>query len=222
MSLIVKICGLSTPETVEAARDAGADLLGFVFFPKSPRNIGLRDAAPLFDRSRAGSSRARLVALVVNATQPLLRDIAGELKPDFFQCHGTETVQDIAHIANDPGTPVIKAIGVSTRDDLATVPAYAAAGATVLIDAKPPRDAAYPGGHGKPFDWRILSALDPGIPFMLSGGLDPQNVAEAIRIVRGLGVTLAGVDVSSGVESAPGIKDVARIRAFVAAVRQAE
>jgi len=228
VSLLVKICGLSTPETVAAARDAGADMLGFVFFPKSPRHVALRDAQPLFGLARTISAfrksarPCRIVALVVNAGQPLLDDIACELTPDFFQCHGSETPLEVAHIANDPGTPVIKALGVSTADDLSAAPAYAAAGATILIDAKPPKDAAYPGGHGKPFDWTILRGLDPGLPFMLSGGLTPETVGEAIRTVRGFGVNLVGVDVSSGVETAPGVKDVDRIRAFVAAVRQAE
>lgn len=221
MSLTVKICGLRTPETVVAARDAGADLIGFVFVPKSPRAITPEAAAPLARLAREGR-RLKTVALVVDSDSALRREIAAAVTPDFFQCHGRESPQEVAAIAGETGTPVIRALGVSTATDLDQVGDFAFGPGFVLIDAKPPKDAAYPGGHGRPFDWSILAALDPGLPFMLSGGLSPDNVGEAIRTARGFGLNLIGVDVSSGVESAPGIKDIDRIRAFVAAVRRAE
>ncbi len=222
MSLAVKICGLSTVETVEAARDAGADMIGLVFFPKSPRHVALRDAPALVRAARSGPVPCKIVALTVDADQGLIDDIARDIAPDFIQCHGSERAEWIGRIARDAGLPVIKALGVSGASDLGEAAGYAAACDLLLLDAKPPRDAARPGGHGKPFDWSILGALDPAIPFMLSGGLTPENVGEAIRAVRALGVSLAGVDVSSGVESAPGVKDVKRIKAFVAAARGAE
>jgi len=214
MSLLVKICGLKTPETVDAALDAGADMLGFVFFGKSPRNLSPDAAASLGARVRG---RAIKVALSVDADDSTLDAIIAALAPDLLQLHGKESPARAAGIVARTGLPVMKAIGVGSRADLATAHDYAPCCARLLFDAKPPKGAALPGGNGLPFDWRLVAGLDPGCPVMLSGGLHPGNVAEAIRLTR-----LSGVDVSSGVESAPGQKDPDRIRAFVAAARQTQ
>lgn len=219
MRLLVKICGLSTQETVAAAVEAGADFIGFVFHPRSPRYVAPERAEALAGFARG---RARSVALLVDPDEPAAADIAARTGVDWLQLHGMEPAGMVEAIRAGAGRPVIKALGVAGRGDLDQVARYAVVSDLLLIDAKPPRDAAYPGGHGKPFDWSILGALDPAVPFMLSGGLTPDTVAEAIGTVRELGVTLAGVDVSSGVETAPGVKDVDKIRAFVAAVRQTE
>lgn len=216
--LLIKICGLSTPETLEAALDAGADMVGFVFHPKSPRNVSLDQAALL--RAEV-AERAKVAALVVDAPIAQLTALRSRVQPDLFQFHGQESYEMIREARAHIGLPVMKAIGVAEASDLASARAYAGVADRLLLDAKPPKGAAYPGGHGKAFDWNILSALPPEVPFMLSGGLDPDNVGEAIALVRGMGLALAGVDVSSGVESAPGVKDTGKIRAFVAAARGA-
>lgn len=218
MSVSVKICGLSTPETVAAAVDAGADLIGFVFHPKSPRYVTPERAAELAQRIRG---RAGVVALTVDMDEMAIADLAAVLEPDWLQLHGSEPAESVVYAGGAARARTMKALGVATVDDLAVAPAYAAVADRLLIDAKPPKDAAYPGGHGRPFDWTILKALDPKIPFLLSGGLTPETVGAAVGAVRALGVSLVGVDVSSGVESAPGVKDVAKIRAFVAAARAA-
>ena len=218
MTFAVKICGLSTPQTLDAALDAGADLVGFVFHPKSPRNVARDLAASLVGRT---ARRARTVPLIVDMTPEEVRALCIAVRPDLLQLHGRETPADVAAMRAATGLPVIKAVGVANAQDLAAITPYRAVADHILIDAKPPKDAAYPGGHGRPFDWSILATLDPGLAFMLSGGLTPDNVAEAIAGCRRLGCNLAGVDVSSGVESAPGVKDVARIGAFVAAARSA-
>lgn len=216
--LLIKICGLSTPETLEAALEAGADMVGFVFHPKSPRHVSLDQAASLRQQV---AGRAQVVALVVDAPEAQLAALRSVLQPDLFQFHGRETLEAIREARSIIGLPVMKAVGVAEVADLSILPGYARVADRLLLDAKPPKDAAYPGGHGKAFDWNILSALPPHMPFMLSGGLDPENVGEAIAKVRGMGLALAGVDVSSGVESAPGIKDKAKIKAFIAAARSA-
>lgn len=218
MTLRVKICGLSTPETLEAALDSGADMVGFVFHPKSPRNISLDQAAAL--RAQV-AERAQVVALTVDAPEAQLAAIRSVLQPDLFQFHGQESLERIRDARANIGLPVMKAIGVATPEDLAAVQAYAQVADAVLLDAKPPSGAAYPGGHGKTFDWQVLSKLPPRLTFMLSGGLTPENVGDAIRMVRDMGLALAGVDVSSGVESAPGVKDTAKIKAFIAAAGNA-
>lgn len=219
MALLVKICGLSTPETIDTAIEAGADIIGLVFHPKSPRHVALEQAAALAAHARG---RVEIAALVVNAGDDALSAILSAVDPDSWQFHGQETPERVRDVRAVWGRPVMKAIGVSTAADLPALGSFAGVADRLLLDAKPPRDATYPGGHGQPFDWRVLSSLPPHRPFMLSGGLTPENVGEAIRLVRGFGVNLQGVDVSSGVESAPGIKDPARIRAFVAAAREAE
>lgn len=213
MSTLVKICGLRTPETVEAAIEAGADMVGLVFFPRSPRNVSIADARAL--REQVGG-RALVVALTVDADDALLDAIRDEVRPDIVQLHGHETPERTAATKARTGLPVMKAIGVSEAADLAQVPAFEAVADRILFDAKPPRGAALPGGNGVAFDWRLLAGLDLRKPFMLSGGLEPANVAEALRITRA-----PGVDVSSGVERAPGDKDPERIAAFVKAARGA-
>ena len=215
MPVEVKICGLKTPEAVAAALEAGADLIGFVFFAKSPRNVTLDEAIALAVPARG---RAKIVALVVDADDASLAAIAERLAPDLLQLHGHESPARVAEIAATTGLAVMKAIAVADAGDLAVLPAYAPHVARLLFDAKPPKTPeALPGGNGLSFDWRLVCDLDPGCPIMLSGGLDPTNVTTAIA-VTGIGA----VDVSSGVESAPGVKDPAKIRAFVAAARAAD
>jgi phosphoribosylanthranilate isomerase len=214
MSLIVKICGLSTPATLDAALEAGADMVGFVFFPPSPRHLDLTLARGL--GAQVGG-RAGKVALTVDADDATLANIVDAVRPDLLQLHGKETVARIRDIKRTFGLPVMKAIGVEVAADLAGLPGYAAAADRVLFDAHPPKDATRPGGLGVPFDWRLLENLALGIPFMLSGGLTVNNISDAARITRA-----GGVDVSSGVESAPGVKDAGMIRDFIRAARAAE
>jgi phosphoribosylanthranilate isomerase len=214
----IKICGLSTPETMIAALEAGADMVALNFHRKSPRSVSLEKASELAAIARG---RAIIVALTVDPSDEGIDALMEKVSPDLFQLHGSETPERCAAISERIERPVMKAIGVADAADLAAIKAYRPHVDRLLLDAKPPRDAAYPGGHGKSFDWQVLKGLDPFMPFMLSGGLTPENVGEAIRTVRGLGVTLAGVDVSSGVESAPGIKDIAKIRAFIENARAA-
>ncbi len=216
--LQVKICGLTTAETMEAALQAGADIVALNFFAKSPRF-----ATPEVARSLAGQARGRaiLAGLLVDPDDAAIDAAMADASPDLLQLHGSETPERCAAIAARTGRPVMKAFGVARAEDLGGVADYVAGGFRLLLDAKPPKDAAYPGGHGRTFDWAILRGLDPATPFMLSGGLTPGNVGEAIGTIRGFGLALAGVDVSSGVESAPGVKDVAKIRAFVESARKA-
>jgi phosphoribosylanthranilate isomerase len=211
MSLQIKICGLRTAETLDAALDAGADALGFVFFPASPRNISFEEARALSTRVKG---RAMKVALSVDADDALLERIIEALSPGMLQLHGSETPARVAAVQKRFGLPVMKALPVATASDLAAVPAYAAVAGRIMFDALPPRDATRPGGLGKPFDWHLLENLD--LAFMLSGGLDASNVAEALAVTRA-----AGVDVSSGVERAPGQKDVQKIRDFIRSARAA-
>lgn len=213
MSLLVKICGLTTPATVAAALDGGADMLGFVFFPKSPRHIDAQAAAALAAPARG---RATIVALTVDADDAALDAICATLAPDLLQLHGGETPQRCAAIRAARARPVMKALGVGARDDLSAIPAYAAVCDRLLIDAKPPKEARRPGGNGVAFDWRLLDGFAPGAPWMLSGGLTPENVAQALRLTHA-----PGVDVSSGVESAPGVKDAGKIAAFLREARTA-
>jgi phosphoribosylanthranilate isomerase len=215
MSLLVKICGVTTPDAIDAAVSAGADMIGLVFFPKSPRHLSLATARSLAERA---AGRARIVALTVDATDEDIETIVSGLAPDVLQLHGEESPERVAAIRSAFGRPVMKAVGVADAADLADIDAYAAVSDMLLVDAKPPKTAeALPGGNGLTFDWRLVAGLDPGRPVMLSGGLHPGNVAEAVRLTR-----LSGVDVSSGVESTPGRKDPDRIRAFVAAARSAQ
>ncbi|HXT07179.1 MAG TPA: phosphoribosylanthranilate isomerase [Roseiarcus sp.] len=210
MSTSVKICGLSTPETVAAALEAGADMIGLVFFENSPRHVGLETARALAAQAR---HRAEVVALTVDAADATLEAILRRVGPDYFQLHGRESPQRVAEIQQKYGVSVIKAIGVAEAADLAQADAYAEADA-LLIDAKPPKGALLPGGNGVAFDWRLARDFHPRKPWLLSGGLTPENVTQAIRL------SLArSVDVSSGVESAAGVKQAEKIRAFIEAAR---
>ena len=214
MSLIVKICGLSTPETLDVALQAGADMVGFVFFPASPRHISLETAR---DLGRQAKGRAVKVALTVDADDATLANIVETLRPDILQLHGSETVARLRDIKQAFGLPVIKVIAVETSADLAPLPGYTAVADRILFDARAPKDATRPGGLGAVFDWHLLQNLDLKLPFMVSGGLNAGNVAEAVRVTRA-----GGVDVSSGVERAPGIKDAEMIRDFIRAARATE
>jgi len=213
MTPIVKICGLSTAATLEAALAAGADMAGFVFFPKSPRHVGYETARALGAQARG---RARIVALSVDADDDALGRIIEALSPDILQLHGRETPSRVGEIRQRFGRPTMKAIGVAAAEDFAAAARYDGVADFLLIDAKPPRDAILPGGNGLAFDWRLARRFSPKRPWLLSGGLDSDNVAEAIASAG-----VFGVDVSSGVESAPGVKDEMKIRAFIAAARSA-
>jgi phosphoribosylanthranilate isomerase len=214
MSLTVKICGLSTRETLDAALQAGADMVGFVFFPPSPRHLSLAMARELGKQARG---RASKVALTVDADDATLANIVEALQPDILQLHGRETVARLRDIKQAFGLPVMKAIAVETLADLASLPGCAAVADRILFDARAPKEATRPGGLGAVFDWHVLENLDLKLPFMVSGGLDAGNVAEAVRVTRA-----GGVDVSSGVERAPGVKDPDMIRAFIRAARATE
>lgn len=209
----VKICGLSTADTLIAALDAKADMVGVVFFPRSPRHITLERAAALAEQARG---RAAIVALTVDADDATLDAIVDAVAPDWLQLHGIEPPERVAAVRARTGRRVMKAVGVSTAAEVAAAVArYAGVADRLLFDAKPPNDAAHPGGNGTAFDWSIFGGLDLAVPFMLSGGLTAANVAAALR-ATGAG----GADVSSGVEVAPGVKDAGLIAAFVAAARQ--
>src|SRR5579883_486593 len=213
MPVTVKICGLSTPEALDAALEAGADMVGFVFFPPSPRHLALEAARALGAGVRG---RAQKVALTVDADDALLHAVVEALRPDLLQLHGNEPPARVAAVKNRFALPVMKAIAVETKADLAAVGPYVGLADRFLFDARPPRQATRPGGLGKSFDWRLLERIEPAVPFMLSGGLDIGNVAEALRMTAA-----PGVDVSSGVERAPGQKDPDKIRAFIRAARDA-
>jgi phosphoribosylanthranilate isomerase len=214
MSLMVKICGLSTPETLDVALQAGADMVGFVFFAASPRHIGLNMAA---DLGRQAKGRALKVALTVDADHATLANIVEALQPDILQLHGKETAARLRDIKQTFGLQVMKAMAVETPADLASLAGYAAVADRILFDARAPAEATRPGGLGAVFDWQVLENLDLKRPFMVSGGLHAGNVAEAVRVSRA-----GGVDVSSGVERAPGVKDPEMIRAFIRAARATE
>jgi phosphoribosylanthranilate isomerase len=214
MSLIVKICGLSTPETLDVALQAGADMVGFVFFPASPRHVSLETAREL---GRQAKGRALKVALTVDADDATLANIVETLRPDMLQLHGGESVARLRDIKQNFGLPVMKAIPVASSADLAGLAGYAAVADRILFDARAPKGATRPGGLGAVFDWHLLKNLDLKLPFMVSGGLNAGNVADAVRITRA-----GGVDVSSSVERAPGVKDPELIQAFIRAARATE
>jgi phosphoribosylanthranilate isomerase len=214
MPVLVKICGLKTPEALDVALEAGADLVGFVFFPPSPRNVGYESARALGARVRG---RAQKVALSVDASDDQLAANIEALKPDLIQLHGQETPERVVMVRTRFGLPVIKALPIAERADLSPIRLYDKVADRLLFDARAPREATRPGGLGKSFDWRLLENLRTGVPFMLSGGLDADNVGEALRITAA-----PAVDVSSGVERAPGVKDADKIRAFIRAARAAE
>jgi phosphoribosylanthranilate isomerase len=214
MSLFVKICGLSTRETLDVALDAGADMVGFVFFPPSPRHLSLEMARDLGNQVKR---RATKVALTVDADDATLSNIVETLRPDILQLHGRETVARLRDIKQKFGLEVMKAIAVESAADLASLPGYAAVADRILFDARPPQGATRPGGLGAAFDWQVLENLELKLPFLVSGGLNAENVAQALRVTRA-----GGVDVSSGVERAAGVKDGDMIRAFIRAARVGE
>src|ERR1700741_804963 len=214
MSLLVKICGLSTRETLDVALAAGADMVGFVFFPPSPRHLSLETAR---DLGRHAKGRAVKVALTVDADDATFENIIDALKPDILQIHGKETTARERDLRQKFGLPAMKALPVETAADLAALPGYAVVADRILFDARAPKDATRPGGLGAVFDWHLLEKLDLKLPFMVSGGLNAGNVTEAVRVTR-----CGAVDVSSGVEHAPGLKDPEMIRAFIRAARATE
>lgn len=209
----IKICGIATAQALDAAIEARADYIGLVFFAKSPRNVALRDAAMLGERA---AGRSKVVGLFVDATDATIAEAAAAARLDVIQLHGTETPARVAGLRAQSGLPVWKALSVASRDDVAKAAGFAGAADLILFDAKAPKGADLPGGLGLVFDWDLLGGYRGETPWGLAGGLSPDNVAEAVRRT---GTRL--VDVSSGVESAPGVKDADRIRTFCFNARNA-
>ncbi len=212
VSAAIKICGLTTAETLDAALDGGADFVGAVVFPKSPRHIAPETAAALFERARG---RARIVAVTVDPDDALLEEIARTLKPDLIQLHGSETPARSEDVRRLTGAGVVKALPIRWADDFAAADEWDYHADHLMFDARPPEGSHLPGGVGLSFDWTLLADRAFRHPWFLAGGLTPGNVSEALRISRA-----PMVDVSSGVESAPGVKDPGRIAAFIRAVRR--
>ncbi|HQZ12302.1 MAG TPA: phosphoribosylanthranilate isomerase [Devosia sp.] len=210
--LIVKICGIRTQDMLEAAISAGADIVGFMHFPRSPRHVDLETLTELISAARG---RIETCVVLVNPDNSCVMEIAA-LSPDWIQLHGPETPHRVEAIRDEAGIAILKAIPIGGAGDVAAVPGYAEIADLLLLDAKAPKGAERPGGLGVAFDWQLLKSLDPALPFMLSGGLTPETVGDAIRQVRPM-----GVDVSSGVETAPGVKDAGLIRAFIEKARAA-
>lgn len=208
MRVRTKICGITDPDALGVAVEAGAAYVGFVFFEKSPRNLSPSQARALAIEVPPGVAK---VGLVVDVDDATLDAILAEVPLDMLQLHGRETPQRVADVRRRTGLPVMKAVGVATSEDLETVARYAEIADQLLVDAKPAPGAALPGGNGLAFDWRIIEGVSWTVPWMLAGGLTPENVSEAVRRT---GATQ--VDVSSGVESSPGLKCNALIRAFLA------
>ena len=211
--LIIKICGIKTPEILETAISAGADMVGFMHFQRSPRHVSIEEIATLISEARG---RIETCVVLVNPDNSCVAEVAA-LGPDWIQLHGPETPHRVEAIRAEAGVEIMKALPIGSAEDIARVAEFSAVADRILLDAKPPKGADRPGGLGETFDWALLKALDPSIPFMLSGGLTPQTVADAIRIVRPF-----AVDVSSGVESAPGVKDKRLIEAFIRNARAAQ
>ncbi|WP_046120624.1 phosphoribosylanthranilate isomerase [Ensifer aridi] len=214
MKTEVKICGLKTAEAVERAVALGASHIGFIFFPKSPRNIEPDDAGRLAERVRG---RAKVVAVTVDADSDDLDEIVSALSPDILQLHGSESPERVLSIKALYGLPVMKALSIREAGDLDRIDPYVGIADRFLLDAKPPAGSELPGGNGVSFDWRLLDALDGGVDYMLSGGLNADNIGQALALTGA-----RAVDISSGVESAPGVKDVKLMDAFFEAVRRAE
>ena len=211
MSVLVKICGLATETGLDAALACGADMVGFVFFDKSPRHVSLERAASL---GRRAAGRACKVLLTVDAGDASLAAAIAALDPGLLQLHGSETPERVASVRARFGLPVMKAIGISEAADLTMIPLFDAVADYLLFDAKPRQATGRPGGNGESFDWSLLGMIETKKPWLLAGGLDAYNVAEALAQTRA-----PGVDVSSGVESAAGVKDERKIAAFMAAAR---
>ena len=210
--VIVKICGIKTPDILEAAIEAGADMVGFMHFLRSPRHVTIEEVASLISEARG---RVQTCVVLVNPDNSCVAEVAA-LGPDWIQLHGPETPHRVEAIRAEAGVEIIKAMPIGSAEDVAHVADFIDIADRILLDAKPPKGADRPGGLGESFDWSLLKALDPAWPFMLSGGLTPQNVAKAIKAVRPF-----GVDVSSGVETAPGVKDAKLIEAFIRNARAA-
>lgn len=207
----VKICGLTRSQDVSAAVMAGASYVGLVFFEKSPRHLSIDAAASLAGEVPLGLAK---VALTVNADDAMLDAMLAKVPVDILQLHGSESPDRVADIRARTGLPVMKAVGVASAADLPALDAYASVADMLLVDAKPPKGATLPGGNGLAFDWQLIAGRRWAVPWMLAGGLTPDNVAEAVRLTGA-----RQVDVSSGVESAPGTKDAEKMAAFVAAAR---
>ena len=207
----VKICGLSTAEHVGAAVDAGASYVAFNFFPKSPRYVDIETARDLALRVQPGIAK---VALVVDADDAFLDDLTAQVPLDMLQLHGEEPPERVTEVRDRYGLPVMKALGVADTNDLQALDVYGKVADQLLVDAKPPKNADLPGGNGLTFDWQLIARRRWPIPWMLAGGLNPDNVAEAVRLTGA-----KQVDVSSGVESAPGAKDPDLIRHFIEAAK---
>ena len=215
----IKICGLSTQADIATAMAGGASMIGLVFFAKSPRNVTLDQAEKLAASARLdGHRRIEIVALMVNPDDDELAAIVTRIRPDIVQLHGTEPASRVAEIKLTHGVEVMKALGVREAADLSGLKPYASVADRLLIDAKPPKNSVLPGGNGLTFDWSILDALTArmcgGLPVMLSGGLNPDNVARAVALSKRHPV-ISGIDVSSGVETSPGIKDKGLIEIFL-------
>ncbi len=213
MALDIKICGLKTDAALAAALAGGATHVGFIFFPKSPRNIDLAEAGTL---RAAARGRAKAVAVTVDAGDDGLDAIVATMSPDMLQLHGKETPERVAEVKARYGLPVMKAFSIREASDLDAIGPYRGIADRFLLDAKPPVGSDLPGGNGVSFDWRLLTALDRTVDYMLSGGLNAANISDALRFANP-----PGIDISSGVESAPGVKDVALIESFFQAVRAA-
>jgi phosphoribosylanthranilate isomerase len=209
---IIKICGIKSEDILEAAIQAGADMVGFVHFSRSPRHVEIDPLAELISATRG---RVESVVLLVNPDNSKVAEIAA-LDPDWIQLHGPEAPHRVDAIRTEAGIPILKAIGIGDKHDLAQVPDYEAVCDRLLLDAKAPKNSELPGGRGIAFDWKVLDGLDPDVTFMLSGGLTPDSVGDALEKVRPF-----GIDVSTGVERTPGDKDAALIAAFVSAARAA-
>lgn len=213
MTLDIKICGLKTEEAVDRAVACGATHIGFIFFQKSPRHIEPADAGRLADRVRG---KAKIVSVTVDADNDDLDEIIALMRPDMLQLHGRETPERVLTVKAVTGLPVIKAFSIQTADDLKKIDAYDGIANRFLFDAKPPKNSEIPGGNGVSFDWTLLAGLHPSVDYFLSGGLNKDNIAEALSIARP-----SGIDASSGLESSPGVKDLTKIDEFFAAVHRA-
>lgn len=210
--LIIKICGIKTYDLLDAVIEAGADMVGFMHFQRSPRHVSVEDLAGLISAARG---QVQSCVVLVNPDNSCVAEIAA-LGPDFIQLHGPETPHRVEAIRAEAGVEIIKALPIGSAEDVSHVAQFSEVADMILLDAKPPKGADRPGGLGESFDWSLLESLDPALPFMLSGGLRPDNVAEAIRTVKPF-----GVDVSSGVETAPGVKSKMLIEAFIRNARSA-
>ncbi|TPL98228.1 MULTISPECIES: phosphoribosylanthranilate isomerase [unclassified Mesorhizobium] len=213
MALDVKICGLKTDQAMAAALAGGASHVGFIFFAKSPRYIEPAAAGRLREAARG---KALAVAVTVDANDTFLDDIIDSMRPDMLQLHGSETPERVAELKARYDLPVMKALPLSEAADLERIKPFVGVADRFLFDAKPPKGSELPGGNGVAFDWRILTGLDAGLDYMLSGGLNAANIGDALRLA-----SPPGIDISSGVESAPGVKDPALIEQFFRAVKAA-